>query len=192
MTHNLGDVRRMAGVTEVTISRHFDHKLSDVWAMLTESARLADWLAPGSIELRDGGAAKLDFAQSGYIIDSKVTALDAPFLIEYSWSSPGQTDRPIRWELSPTRVGTNLKLVITLPAEDDVARACAGWEAHLDMLAAALEGVPIKFPFERFKAARGAYGELLAHQTEGANTTPELDGLTRLAAALSSPHDDAR
>ena len=48
-------------------------------------------------------------------------------------------------------------LTLTLPASEDVARSCAGWEAHLEMLAAALEGVPIKFPFESFKAAREAY-----------------------------------
>jgi hypothetical protein len=30
------------------------------------------------------------------------------------------------------------------------------------MLAAALEGVPIRFPFERFKAARDAYRARLA------------------------------
>jgi len=44
-----------------------------------------------------------------------------------------------------------------VPQTEDIARTCAGWEAHLMMLLAAIEGVPIKFPFERFKSTREAY-----------------------------------
>jgi hypothetical protein len=54
-----------------------------------------------------------------------------------------------------------LTLTVRLPADEDIAKACAGFEAHLDMLAAALEGVPIPFPFERYLAARRAYKDAL-------------------------------
>jgi hypothetical protein len=63
----------------------------------------------------------------------------------------------VRWELAPDGDGARLTLTVTTPLGEDPGRACAGWEAHLEMLEAALEGVPIKFPFERFKAARDAY-----------------------------------
>jgi hypothetical protein len=53
--------------------------------------------------------------------------------------------------------GTRLSLTVSVPQNEDIARACAGWEAHLMMLLAAIEGVPIKFPFERFKNTREAY-----------------------------------
>lgn len=59
-------------------------------------------------------------------------------------------------------MGTTLTLILSLPAAEDAARSCAGWEAHLEMLEAALEGVPIKFPFERFKASRETYNQILA------------------------------
>jgi hypothetical protein len=49
-----------------------------------------------------------------------------------------------------------------VPENEDIARACAGWEAHLMMLLAAIEGVPMKFPFERFKSTREAYKAQLA------------------------------
>ena len=55
-----------------------------------------------------------------------------------------------------------LDLTLRMPASEDAGRACAGWDAHLEMLAAALAGVPIKFPFELFKAARDAYRAQLA------------------------------
>ena len=132
-----------------------------VWSMLTEPEKFVEWLAPGEIELEQGGAAKLNFTDSGTIIDSSVTACEPPRLLEYSWSGPGEPDRPVRWETAPTDDGTKLTLTLRVPDDEDVARACAGWEAHLMMLLAAIEGVPIKFPFERFVATREAYNARL-------------------------------
>ena len=129
--------------------------------MLTDPAELPKWLAPGEIELRQGGRAKLDFTDSGTVIDSTVSALEPERLLAYSWSSPGEPERPVRWELEPDGDGTRLVLTLRVPDSEDVARACAGWEAHLQMLLAALEGVPIKFPFERFKSTREAYKGLI-------------------------------
>jgi hypothetical protein len=51
---------------------------------------------------------------------------------------------------------------VRVPDNEDVARGCAGWEAHLMMLLAAAEGVPIKFPFERFKSTRESYKVIAA------------------------------
>lgn len=157
----LGTITRLEGQYEAQLERLIEHEQEAVWAMLTDPARIVDWLAPGEIELKRGGAAKLNFVDSGIVIDSTVTEFEAPRLLEYSWSSPGEPQRPIRWELSPDSDGTRLTLILRVPADEDVARSCAGWEAHLMMLLAALEGVPIKFPFERFQQTRGAYNEIL-------------------------------
>jgi len=159
---SLGTIRRVNGEFEARLERLIEHDQAKVWAMLTEPAHLADWLAPGSIELKQGGAAKLNFVDSGTVIDSTVSAFDAPRLIEYSWSSPGEPLRPVRWETEPVEGGTRLTLTMRVPDSEDVARSCAGWEAHLMMLLAAIEGVPIKFPFQRFQDTRAAYREMLA------------------------------
>lgn len=137
--------------------------------MLTEPDRMVEWLAPGSIELRRGGAAKLNFTDSGIVIDSVVTAFEPMRLLEYSWSGPGEPERPVRWEIDPAGSGTRLRLTLGIPANEDVARSCAGWEAHLMMLLAAIEGVSIKFPFERFVATRKAYNTKLGKQASGAS-----------------------
>jgi uncharacterized protein YndB with AHSA1/START domain len=121
-----------------------------------------EWLAPGEIELRKGGAAKLNFTDSGTVIDSTVSEFEPPSLLEYSWSSPGEPTRPVRWETAPVTGGTRLTLTLQIPEDEDIARSCAGWEAHLMMLLAAIEGVPIKFPFERFQATREAYKSIIA------------------------------
>src|SRR5690349_6044765 len=147
---------------EIRIERVFPCAPGQIWEHLTKPARLADWLAPGKIEQRLGGAARLDFADSGIAIDSTVTALQIPFILEYSWSSPGQPERPLRFENKIAPGGTRLILTVSIPASEDAPRTAAGFEAHLEMLAAALEGVPIKFPFPLFKDLRAAYQASMA------------------------------
>jgi len=154
---DLGVLSRAESGLQGRLTRTFEHDQQAVWRMLTDPERLAEWLAPGTIELRPGGAAKLNFTDSGTVIDSTVTAIDPPRLLEYSWSSPGEPARPVRWETQAADGGTRLTLTVTVPQNEDIARACAGWEGHLMMLLAAIEGVPIKFPFERFKTTREAY-----------------------------------
>ena len=158
----LGTVRRTENCFEARIGRLLGHDQAEVWKMLTDPGLLPLWLAPGDISLNKGGSAKLSFPESGSNVDSLVTDVDPPRMIEYSWSGPGEAQRPLRWEVFPDEGGARLSLTIRIPDNEDIARACAGWESHLEMLAAALEGVPIKFPFERFKIAREAYRSLLA------------------------------
>lgn len=161
--HNeaLGTIKHVGSTYEARLERLLDHDLQTVWAMLTDPARMIDWLAPGEIELRKGGAAKLNFVDSGIVIDSTVSEFEEPRLLEYSWSSPGEPLRPVRWELEATAEGTRLILQLGAPDDEDIARSCAGWEAHLMMLLAAIEGVPIKFPFERFQATREEYNSMI-------------------------------
>jgi len=154
--------KRDGDVMEARLSRDIDDSLDRVWAALTEPEELVKWLAPGEIELHEGGAAKLNFADSGITINSKVTEIDPLSVLEYSWSGPGEPLRPVRWEIRPKGDAVLLNLSLRMPASEDAGRACAGWDAHLEMLAAALAGVPIKFPFELFKAAREAYRSELA------------------------------
>ncbi len=156
-----GRIRRLANAWEGRLERRVEHDRETVWRMLTEPQRFVRWLAPGSIELRKGGRVHIDFGDSGVVIDSTVLAFDPPQRLAYSWSSGDEPERPLRWELDTADGGTVLTLTVLLPGQEDIAKACAGFEAHLDMLAAALEGVPIRFPFERYVAARCAYQEIL-------------------------------
>ena len=156
---------RHGDVVVAALSSTLDSRLDEVWDALTAPERLAQWLAPGVIELRQGGRAQLAFADSGIVIDSTGAAVDPQRLLEYSWSGPGEPLRPVRWDLEAIGVRTRLDLTLTLPAGEDAARATAGWAAHLEMLAAVLAGAALRFPFPRFQAARAAYGEQLAGLT---------------------------
>jgi uncharacterized protein YndB with AHSA1/START domain len=157
---------RRGDVVQAEFHLTLDHHQSEVWAALTEPQRLAQWLAPGEIEPKVGGAARLDFPESGGVIDSAVTALEPERLLEYSWSSPGEPLRPLRWELEPLGAATHLTLRLSVPATEDMARAAAGWAAHLEMLQTALIGASPRFPFEVFKAARDGYRDQLAQAAE--------------------------
>jgi uncharacterized protein YndB with AHSA1/START domain len=148
---------RQGDQIQAQVTLMLDDHVEQVWAMLTEPEHIVQWLAPGGIELRLGGAARLNFTDSGVVIDSTVTAFDPMHVLEYSWSGPGEPVRPLRWELEPLGPVCRLTLTLTMPASEDAGRSAAGWAAHLEMLAAALAGVPIKFPFEVFKAARETY-----------------------------------
>lgn len=157
-----GQIQRLDDCFQGRLERFFEHDQEAVWRMLTEPQELAQWLAPGVIEQRIGGVVHIDFEDSGITIQSTVLEWDPPRRLQYSWSSGDEPVRPLHWELTADGNGTQLILTVGIPLEEDVAKACAGFEAHLDMLAAALEGVPIRFPLDRYLLARRRYQELLS------------------------------
>ena len=157
----MDQIRRDGQVIEARLTRPLPHPPTAVWHMLTDNAALAQWLAEGSIELRPGGRVHIDFGDSGVVIDSTVLDLAPQERLAYSWSNGDQPARPLHWALEATGAGTLLALTVTLPAGEDLAKACAGFAAHLEMLAAALEGVPAKFPFPLYLEKRTEYQALL-------------------------------
>ena len=150
------------GFVSARMSRRFDDSPAVVWRTMTEPARLATWLTEGQIEPAFGGSVRLDFEGSGTVIDCRVSAFEPGRTLEFSWSQPGEPLRPVRWDIEADGAGARLTLTIKTPAGEDPGKACAGWDAHMAMLAAALAGAPIAFPFEVFKAAREAYKPLVA------------------------------
>lgn len=163
----LGRIRRVEGGFEAHLERELSHPPEAVWRMLTDSSLLGKWLAPGRIDLREGGAVHIDFADSGRVIESTVLECAPPRVLAYSWSRGKEPERPLRWELRPTPNGTHLTLTLRLPAEDDAAKSCAGFDGHLEMLAAALEGIPVRFPFQLYKEARSGYQAMLDRAPRG-------------------------
>ena len=159
------DFERRAGRATARFRLDLEAPPEAAWAALTEPARFADWLAPGEMDPRPGGAVKLAFEDSGLVIDSTVSDIAPMRVLEYSWSGPGEPERPVRFELTQAAgEGTSLVLTLGVPADEDIGRAAAGWAAHLEMRTAALAGAPIKFPFEVYKAARETYRARLADQ----------------------------
>ncbi|WP_373000489.1 SRPBCC family protein [Marinobacter sp.] len=159
-----GTVRRKGDRVLVRLDREVAHLPETVWKMLTDSVCLAEWLAPGTLDARPGGRVQLDFGNSGTPIDCRIKDCQPHRRLAYSWSCGEAPERPLVWELEPIDEGTRLSLTLLLPDDDLVPIACAGWDAHLEMLLAALEGISIHFPAGRFRQARARFEELVREQ----------------------------
>lgn len=158
-----GDLELRDGRVEIHLERDIDHTPARVWEMLTDSVCLARWLAPGVIQPKPGGRVQLDFGNSGTPIDCRLRAYEPQRLLAYSWSAGDDPERPLTWMLDPlgeSSGATRLRLTVSLPNDDLVPIAGAGWDAHLEMLMAALEGISIHFPADRFRHARAFFAEM--------------------------------
>jgi len=153
---------RVPGAVQARFDLLLDEHVERVWDFLTRSDLLPLWLAPGHIDLTVAGKASLDFGDSGVVVDSTVTAVEPKKLLEYSWSGASEPLRPVRWTLDSQGPVTAVSLSLQIPESENAARAFAGWAAHLEMLVAALAGVPIKFPFAAFKAAQARLADQLS------------------------------
>ncbi|MBA1147874.1 SRPBCC family protein [Ectothiorhodospiraceae bacterium WFHF3C12] len=157
-----GSIEAIGDHYEIVLRREVECDRATLWSMLTDAEHLKNWLAPGTLEPGVGGRVSLDFGVSGTAIDSRVTAWEPPAVLEYSWSSDEQPTRPLRWQLEAGQGSTDLTVTLRVPGDEDPAKTAAGWDAHLEMLLAAVAGVPIGFPVERFKASRAVFQQQLA------------------------------
>ncbi len=70
---SLGMISKDGDRAKAVLRRTLEHSIEDVWSVLTDPAKFVDWLAPGEIELYIDGKARLDFVDSGIVIDSRVS-----------------------------------------------------------------------------------------------------------------------
>jgi uncharacterized protein YndB with AHSA1/START domain len=139
-----GTVHKRPDGYQLRFERRLRHLEEQVWAALTSPAQLAQWLAPGEIELTLGGRVYLAFTDGGSVIDGRVTAIAPPRLLEFTWTDKDDDLGFVRWELIAEDGGTRLVLTHNLP-ESALAfglPALAGWHSLLEHLVALLDGQP--------------------------------------------------
>ena len=181
MTHNTdqmersryGTVHEHADGYHLRFERQLRHPVEKVWAALTDPAQVAQWLAPGEIELTSGGRVHLAFTDGDGVIDGRVTAITPPRLLEFTWTDKGDDFGFVRWELMADDGGTRLVLMHTVP---ESARAAgipmlAGWHTLLEQLAALLDGQPMPLSGDRWQAFHDHYARAgvmgARHEKEG-------------------------
>lgn len=135
----LGTITDEGDTRTVRFERRYPVPREEVWAALTEPARLARWLTESTVEPREGGRVAFDFGEGGTCTGT-VVAWDPPAVLEYGWDFPDETRSVVRWELAADGDGTVLTLVHRLLGPATAAGYGAGWHAHLDQLGAALTG----------------------------------------------------
>lgn len=130
-----------------------------VWAYLVESEKRGTWLAIGEMDLRVGGRVELIFRhadlsrspeptperfrryESGHSMNGRITRLDPPRLLSYTWGGESDEDSEVTFELIPK--GNEVMLTLThrrLPDRAAMANVAGGWHTHLLFLADRLDG----------------------------------------------------
>ena len=132
--------------------REMRHSPEKIWQALTDPAQLHEW-APFDADVSLGavGTVNLTWAGNPKVIETKVTRVDAPRVLEYG---------DLRWELERLDRGTRLTLWIKIDRRF-IAWGAAGWHICFDVLDLLLRETPIgrivageaiKFGFQRLNA----------------------------------------
>lgn len=105
------DTIRLDGeVFELRFERIFAHPIDRVWTALTQPGMIAQWLAPAEIDPRPGGRIRLAFTTSDSVVDSVISEIDPPRVLEYRWVSNGDDRGVVRWELADLGIGPDPRL----------------------------------------------------------------------------------
>jgi uncharacterized protein YndB with AHSA1/START domain len=136
-----GSVRVTNGAATVHMEDRYETSIEDLWSAITEPERLARWVAQVDGELRPGGLFRARFT-SGWEGPGRVDVCDPPHRLLLDMA-PGQAHQT---EIEATLAvdGKLTRLVVEergLPI-DEAASYGAGWQAHVEDLAAYLDGRP--------------------------------------------------
>jgi uncharacterized protein YndB with AHSA1/START domain len=140
----------MSTAAAVVLHREFRVPVGTVWATLTESDRLAEWIGTYTGRGRPGGT--VEFTMTGEVDAGGEVAPPATVTIvecdpprELVVDIPGPGDAP--WRLAITLHdddgATFLRFEQPLPGGFETADIAAGWSWYLDRLGAVLLGGPM-------------------------------------------------
>ena len=134
-----GSLRAVDGKAVVRMEDSFDTDIDDLWSALTDPQRLAAWIARVEGDLRLGGEFRASFT-SGWEGPGRVDVCDPPRRLIVTMSQEQEDPTVIAAELTPD--GDQTRLVVEergLPLGEAAAHG-AGWQAHIEDLAAHLAG----------------------------------------------------
>ncbi len=136
----MGDLRRLDDTTgAVRMEDVYDSDVEDLWSALTEPSRLARWIATVEGDLRAGGHIHIWFtSNSGG--QARIDICDPPRHLQVTMEPDTPEETVIEATLSP--MGQQTRLVVEqrgIPL-DELAPHGAGWQTHMEDLAAHLAG----------------------------------------------------
>jgi uncharacterized protein YndB with AHSA1/START domain len=158
--HNVGSIRRLAdGKGAARMEDIYDTDAEDLWTALTDPIRLARWVAVVEGDLRLGGRFRSRFT-SGYVGPGRVDLCDAPRRLRVTMDPDSPEETVIEAWL--TAIGNQTHLVVEergLPI-DELAAHGAGWQVHVEDLAAHVAGHQPGEWHERWVELRPTYEEM--------------------------------
>ena len=160
MTQVLGTMRRLdAEKGAVRVEDVYDTDIDDLWSAITEPERLSRWIATVDGDLRVGGAIKARFT-STWEGPGRIDVCDRPHRLLLTME-PGSEDEG-EIEAVLTAEGARTRMVIEergLPI-DRLYLHGAGWQAHVEDLAALIANREVRDWKTRWQALIPAYRTL--------------------------------
>jgi len=135
----VGSLRAVDGRAVVRMEDSFDTDIEDLWSAITDPQRLARWIGKVEGDLRLGGEFRASFTSS-YEGPGRVDVCEPPRHLSVTMD-PGRDDETvIEAELSPDGDATRLVVEERGLPIGAAAAFGAGWQAHIEDLAAHLAG----------------------------------------------------
>jgi uncharacterized protein YndB with AHSA1/START domain len=137
----LGTLRSEDGVGVVRIEDRLDASIDEVWSALTDPARLGQWYADVTGDLRVGGEFSLHVFASGWEGTGRITACEPPRRFVTVSKEPEHPNESVH-EVTLTPAGDQTVIVYeNLSVPPDLLFAYgAGEQIHVEDLAAHLAG----------------------------------------------------
>jgi uncharacterized protein YndB with AHSA1/START domain len=137
LTADVGALRNDDERCAVRFERLYDFTPDELWSALTDPHRLGRWLAMADVQPGAGGHVKLGFDDG--VTEGRILTWDELRVLEYEWRFTGEDGSVVRFELHPQEYGTLLVLDHRRLGRTAGTGYAAGWHAHLDALAGAIE-----------------------------------------------------
>lgn len=146
----LGSLRSADGKGVVRIEDRYDTDIDDLWAAITDPARLARWHGQVEGDLRPGGAFRLYVEANDIESTGRVEACEPPRRLRVTSRETDESYRkgqgvpPFEASLEATLTADGDQTILVLEVQgmplDVIAFYGAGWQVHAESLAAHVAG----------------------------------------------------
>lgn len=136
-----GSVRAVDGKAAVRMEDSFDTDIEDLWSAITDPERLARWIGKVEGDLRLGGEFRASFTSS-WEGPARVEVCDPPHHLRVTMDPGTDDETVVEAELSPDGDWTRIAVEERGLPVGAIAAFGAGWQAHIEDLAAHLAGRP--------------------------------------------------
>ncbi len=140
-----GTVERAPGGARVVFRRDYPDPVEDVWAAVTEPARLDRWIGTYTGTAAEGSTVQFVMTAEGQVDPEPVTivACVPPRHLVVDIATKGQPVWRVEVTLAAVRTGTALTFVHHLADAGMSREVGPGWQFYLDRLGAALADAPM-------------------------------------------------
>lgn len=154
------------GAIDLLLDRTFRAPIDDVWASVTESARLERWIGRWEGDAGPGRTVSFVMTAEGSTEPEPVLIreCDAPRRLVVDFQQSTESWR-VSLSLTETDGVTTLIFGMSLPDGHDPSDTGPGWEYYLDRLVADRAGEPLPDWEEYYPAQKTFYAEAMANLT---------------------------